>query len=160
MRLIKQVAGKARREDGQAGLELLMVFPTFIFLVLMMGDLGMMMYQWVSVSNAVREGARFGAVRCQTSACTATLVQDHVRARSGGILSPGDPPSCVNAGWVHRAGSASGANNERGDSVIVSARHSYQFLFLPVITVPITSSADMRLERNDTSGLPAPVTCT
>ena len=53
-----------RREEGQAAFEFVLVLPVCIFFLLLMVDMGIMTYQYVSVSNAVREGARFGAVNC------------------------------------------------------------------------------------------------
>ena len=80
------------REEGQAALEFVMVLPIFVVFFFLVYDFGFMMYQYVSVSNAVREGARYGAVNCRptsaTGTCTQALVRDLTIRRSGGILSP------------------------------------------------------------------------
>jgi Flp pilus assembly protein TadG len=134
-----------KREDGQAAFELMLVLPFFVLFLLLAVDMGIMMYEFVSVANGAREGARLGAVCAST--CDATSgpnsIQQRVADRSGGIVSPSD----VQVDWVNRGGSA--AATDKGDSVVVHVSHNYGFLFFPA-TVDITSCADMRLEQNET----------
>ena len=51
-----------KRDEGQAAFEFLMVLPILVLFFLIVIDFGVAMYEYVSVSNSVREGARFGAV--------------------------------------------------------------------------------------------------
>ena len=152
-----------RRDEGQAAFEFLLILPFFIFFLLLLIDFGIMMYEYVSVSNAVREGARYGAVNCGSEGtCTVELVQDRVLKRSGGILSDTGE---VTVGWIDN--NADGRNYGRGDSVVVKVDHDYDFLFFPndilgigEIKIPVVSCADMRLEQTDkTSGLPSGGEC-
>ena len=46
--------GLLRREEGQAAFEFLMALPLFILVVLLMVDMGILTYHYVSVSNASR----------------------------------------------------------------------------------------------------------
>jgi TadE-like protein len=135
------------REDGQAAFEFLMVLPLFILFLLLAIDFGVLMYEYVSVSNAVREGARYGSVDCGTGTCSTGLGANGIEQRtidhSGGILSAGDT---FIVGWADNNGNA--ARNDRGDSVIVKVTHHYEFLFFPA-TINVTSCADMRLEQKD-----------
>jgi len=145
-----------RREEGQAVFEFVLILPFFVFFLLLLIDFGIMMYEYVSVSNAVREGARYGAVNCGSDgavhgACEPDLVIDRVLRRSGGILSD---PNEVTVGWIDN--DADGRNYGRGDSVVVKVDHDYDFLFFPnsilgigEITIPVASCADMRLEQTD-----------
>ena len=140
------------REEGQAALEFLLILPAFLLFFLLVVDFGIMMYQYVSVSNAVREGARYGAINCRPTSvppgtCTSSLVQQRVIDRSGGILtSLGD----VTVGWVDNNNPPDPANNhDRGDSVVVKVNHPYGFLFSVGPAVRIVSCADMSLEQKD-----------
>ena len=143
-----------RREEGQAAFEFLLILPFFIFFLLLLIDFGVMMYEYVSVSNAVREGARYGAVNCGTGGCTlagADGICQRVLDRSGGIL---DHPTEVFVRWEDNDGKT--PNSARGDSVVVKVTHPYKFLFFPAATIDVVSHADMRLEQTDrTTGLPS-----
>ncbi|MEZ4503841.1 MAG: pilus assembly protein [Dehalococcoidia bacterium] len=127
-----------RRDEGQAAFEFLLMLPLFFLFVLLMVDLGVMMYQYVSISNAAREGARYAAVNCDGN-CTASEVQNRVVDRSGGILGAGDVGE-VTVSWP--------SGTDRGDPVAVRIEHPYDFLFFPA-TIPVVSCSDMRLEQQD-----------
>jgi len=143
-----------RREEGQAAFEFVLILPFFVFFLLLLIDFGIMMYEYVSVSNAVREGARYGAVNCGDGACTVDTaldgsdgVRDRVLDRSGGILGE-DNRDEVTVVWPD--------GSTRGDSVVVKVDHDYDFLFFPndilgigEIKIPVVSCADMRLEQTD-----------
>jgi Flp pilus assembly protein TadG len=141
---------------GQAAIEFLLILPLFIFFLLLLLDFGLFMYQWVSVTNAVREGARFGAVNCRTGRCDPNTIAQVVVNRSGGVIQS---VAEVSVGWVDNNGN--GRNYDRGDSVVVRARHPYSFLFVPGVTWDAYSCADMRLEQmDDNTALPAGRPCT
>lgn len=132
-----------RREEGQASFEFMLVLPFFLLFILLLIDLGMLTFEYVSVSNAVREGARYGAVNCGDGACDTAEVTQRVLDRSGGILSAvGD----VTVNWFDN--DSDGRNYGRGDSVVVKVDHSYDFLFFPA-SIDVVSCADMRLEQSD-----------
>lgn len=128
-----------RREEGQASLELLLVFPIFVSFLLLLVDLGLVMYEHISIANAVREGARYASVNCGDGNCTGgtssvTPLQRTVD-RSSGFLANGD----VTVQWT-------GTN--RGDAVVVKADHTYDYLFFP-FSMQVKSCATMRLEQRD-----------
>ena len=150
------------REEGQVALEFVLVLPLFFMFFLVLVDFGLLMYQQVSVSNAVREGTRFGAVNCGVDPCLAQLVRDRTIARSGGVLDPATDQGEVEVGWYDN--DADGRNYGQGDSVIVRVTHPYNFAFVPGgFSMNVASCADMRLEQSDqqTSNLPelTPPTC-
>lgn len=137
-----------RREEGQSAFEFLLIIPIFVLAFLLVIDLGMMMYQFVSVSNAVREGARYGSINCGGS-CTGDKVKTRVIDRSGGILSEGDASTEIWADWLDNGGNINAY--DRGDSVVVRIVHPYEFMFFPA-TIPVSSCADMSLEQSDQGG--------
>jgi TadE-like protein len=158
------------RQGGQAVFEFALVFPIFIGLLLLMFDFGLLMYSWVSVSNAAREGARYAAVNCNDGSCTAAEIRTWVVARGGGVLKSSPAPVCTSVApygapataeaadmicvnWLRwDNGAARGAvPAERKDSVVVKVVHRYGFLFLPV-DYPVISCAVMRLEANEAAG--------
>ncbi len=134
-------------------MEFVLVLPVFVAAFLMVVDLGMLMYQYVSVSNAVREGARFGAVNCGDGSCEddgSETVKQRTIARSSGVLNP--TSNSVTVGWL--ANDPPGNNRGRGDSVVVKVDHDYNFMFLPgSFSVPVMSCADMSLEQSDQGGI-------
>jgi hypothetical protein len=154
-RRLRRLIPLFRREGGQATFEFVLILPFFILFLLLLIDFGIMMYEYVSVSNAVREGARYGAVNCGDGGCTANDVAERVVHRSGGILSNTGE---VTVGWVDNDGNV--PNSGRGDSVVVKVTHPYHFLFFPAATINVVSCADMRLEQTDkTQSLPSGSEC-
>jgi hypothetical protein len=140
----KQVDG----ESGQAAFELLMIFPVFVIIVLLAIDFGMWMYQSVSVANAVREGARYAALKCPgAGTCDEAAIKIYTASKSAGSLDTTN---------IHVSFAAEGsiAAGGKGSSVIVEACQDYTLLFAPItIGSGLTSSANMRLEQNVTSFL-------
>lgn len=134
-----------RRAEGQSAIEFLLVLPLFFWIMFIMVDLGLLMFQYVSVSNAVREGARFGSVLCQSSTCTVADIQNRTVARSPGFLTTAD----VTVVWEDTNGD--GFNCKKGDSVAVSVARTHNMIWIPV-GAPVSSAAAMRLERSSAAG--------
>lgn len=158
--MVDKTAGQPRRryslrrgEAGQTSLEFVLILPIVVLFSLFVVDLGVLMYHYVSISNAAREGARFGAVSCGDGECTDDQVKDRIIARSGGLLAdPEDRPD-VRVDWVDLDGD--GRNYGQGDAVVVRINHLYSFLFSP-LSIDVFSCADMRLEQTDqTDTLPS-----
>lgn len=153
-----------RVDSAQAAFEFMLMLPIFILFFLLLVDLGMLMYQYVSVSNAVREGARYASVNCPAApdpGCQETLllheVRDRVVARSGGILATTDT---FEVSWVDTVAPtatslSSPGRADRGDTVVVKVTHSYPFMFFPGVSVPVISCANMQLELQDQGSIPA-----
>lgn len=124
----------------------MLVLPFFFLFFLLMIDLGLMTYSYISVANAAREGARFGAVNCGAGGtCTAADIVDRVIERSGGILDAGDAGN-VTVAWADATGD--GSVTGRGDAVSVNIDTPYNFLFFPY-SIDVRSCSDMRLEQAD-----------
>src|SRR5947208_16169919 len=120
------VARLHRRNEGQAAIEFLIVIPTFMLFLFLIVDFGMMTYEYVSVANAAREGARYAATNCGTGSCTASAVRTRVIERSGRVLTSANA-SEISVGWIDTTGD--GLNSGRGDSITVFINHPYTFLF-------------------------------
>ena len=149
-----RVRALGRDQKGVAAWEFLLILPFFVGFFLLAIDFGMLMYQYVSVANAVREGTRYGAVNCGDGSCTddgPNEVHDRTILRSSGILTN---PLEVTVRWLDNDVPAN-INHDRGDSVVVSVNHPYNFMFFPA-TIPVVSCADMSLEQTDGGAGPWP----
>jgi hypothetical protein len=130
------------REEGQAALEFVLILPFFILFLLLLVDFALLGFSYVSVANAAREGARYGAVNCGADACTPALITDRVIERSSGIVSD---PASVTVSWPD--------GTDRGDPVAISIEQDYNFLFFPA-SIPVASCSEMRLEQRE-AGAPS-----
>ncbi len=142
-RMLRRLRSPLRREDGQAALEFVLVLPLFFTFFLLMIDFGVLMYEHVSIANAVREGARYGSVNCGDGNCTGGTVSttpvDRTVERSGGFLTSGD----VTVQWT---------GVDRGSAIVVKADHTYNALFFP-LSMQVKSCAQMRLEQRDNGSI-------
>lgn len=142
-----------KQDDGQAAFEFLLMLPIFVLFLLLVVDLGMAMFTYVTISNGVREGARYASVNCngRVGGCTAMDVEAWASDRLSGLILYDDNGDSVNASW-------SGAH--RGDSASVSITYHYKFKFFPGITLTEHACSVMRLEQQDTNtGLTGTGTC-
>jgi hypothetical protein len=135
-------------EEGQAAFEFLLMLPLFFVFFLLLVDMGLMTYSYVSVSNAAREGARYGAVNCGGAGCTVEDIRNRTLERAGGWVGNA---ADIAVGWD---------GTSRGDAVIVRIDTDYDFLFFPGVSVAVRSCSDMRLEQADPLASPgAPQSC-
>lgn len=133
--------GTGRQDLGQAILEFALAIPVLLAFILFIVDCGLLAFSHVSLSNAVREGARCAAV-----GGTANAVAERVIATYGG---PGNGPYDIYREF-------SPLSPQIGDSVTVSADYDYEWI-TPVGLVPglsgtstLTKAATMRMETADT----------
>lgn len=77
----------ARSVRGQTMVEFALVFPVFILVVLGVIDLGRAVWQYNTLSNAAREGARYGIVLKNPDGTTRTDAQiiDFVKDKAVGV---------------------------------------------------------------------------
>jgi Flp pilus assembly protein TadG len=125
---------RGRDEHGQAILEFALAAPFLVMFILFLVDLALLGYSYVSVTNAVREGARCGAV-----GATDAAVQARVQATSGGLAAPSAVTVATHSPTV-------------GGDIKVDATYTYKWI-TPVSLVPglssnfsFTKSATMRTE--------------
>jgi hypothetical protein len=147
--VIKRFRKKSRRDGGQATFEFVLLLPLFVMTIGLAVDLGLLMYQYVTASNAVRDAARYASVNCGSDQpCSLAKVQARAAQRSGGMMAA----NAFDVTWT---------GTSKGDSVVVRLKnsgpdqHTFSFLFLPFdIKFPVASCAQMRLERDETGTVP------
>src|SRR5687767_10284156 len=117
-------------ERAQAAIEMLLIFPTFFLVIGLIIDFGVVMYQYVTITNAVREGARYAAVNCSGGSCTTALVCTRTINSSSGLLDTSHASAKVR--WLDRTANSQVYN--RGDSAVVRIVHPYNLIFVPGVT--------------------------
>ncbi len=95
--------------DGQSLVEFALVFPVFLLLLFGLIDIGRFVYTANAVSEAAREGARFGSVvaNCGTNreACVEAETHDRLAAVAGATVTAGCTRYVVTqARWVPATG--------------------------------------------------------
>ena len=133
---------KDGKQRGQAMVEFALILPLLLIVMFIIVDFGFGFSKWVIVTNAAREGARFGAIGAPLDQVVARTVET-----SNGILTAAD----VEAAYIDRNGNAAA---DRGDHVAVRATHNYQLLtpLEPLLKltgfspIPLSACTDMRLE--------------
>ncbi|HXH22412.1 MAG TPA: TadE/TadG family type IV pilus assembly protein [Dehalococcoidia bacterium] len=134
------------RERGQNLVEFALVAPLFLVLIFAIVDFGMGLRAWISITNAAREGARYGAV----GHTEAEIKQRVVDTSSIGLTcGAGTGTACV---------TVTGANGLPGNSVTVRVSHQYSLItplsaLMSMVSggsistrVDLTADSDMRLE--------------
>ncbi len=145
---VSRLARRANRlEGGQSVLEFALMIPFLTGFILFVVDCGLLAYSSVSMTNAVREGARCAAVGGNASAVSA-----RVQSASGGLANTVtvDNP-------VYQPSTA-----EVGGTVDVRATYRYEWI-TPVGLIPsinqyttFAKHASMRMETASTSRTTCP----
>jgi Flp pilus assembly protein TadG len=123
-----------RHQHGQTLTEFALVLPLLLFLLLAILQLGIAFNNYISLTEAVRVGARKGAVARQLSdpeAAVAAEVRD-----SAAELKAADVDVTVTSSWA------------RGEDVTVTATYPYSINLLGVVVKSgeLTSKAKERVE--------------
>ena len=137
-RLIRKLA---RSDAGQTLVEFSLVLPFMLLMLFALVDFGRGFYSWLVVTNAVREGARVGAVQGTTD-----QIKQKVVETASGLDATRLDPAVVN-----------GAQGTRGSTVTVDVAYHFQYVtpvgsILYIVsggtlsTPTITAHAAMRLE--------------
>lgn len=121
------------RERGQAVVEFALALPFIVTVIMFCVDMGLFGYSYVSVTNAVREGARCGAVGGTNGAVT-TRVQN----ASGGLANFTGVTSLTRGATI-------------GSDITVTATYTYDWI-TPVGLLPglgnfsFAKTSTMRME--------------
>ena len=133
-RAVHPIGALHRAQRGLAILEMALIMPLVVFLLLLVADFGLLFYGYVGASNALREGARCGAVGYSDSA-----VIERVDEASGFV-------DTVELTLSSRAGA------QIGDDFTVTGTFKHSWL-TPVVggldITQYTRSVTMRLETDD-----------
>ena len=152
MRIIRLFRG----ERSQAVLEFAFIAPFLLLFIFILVDTGLGLSRWINVTNAAREGARYGVVGHSYSEIVCRTI-----AKSEGLL--GDADTCalsskarVKVNWEDA--NTNGVLGDGGDSVMVQVEYDYA-LITPIgsllklfggsgisANIPLESCADMRLD--------------
>jgi Flp pilus assembly protein TadG len=108
-----------RREQGQTMTEFALVLPLLAMLLFGVIQFGIVFYHYVTLTDAVRAGARQGAVGRHV-ASPAAAVEDRVRT-SAADLDQGDLAVTVSSSWT------------QGSDVTVTATYPYDISLLGVV---------------------------
>ena len=133
-----------RCRSGMAMVEMAFVLPVLLLLVFAIAEMGLMFQRWLTLSNAVREGARHAIVYQPPGSCTAADIQA-VKDRVVSYANAGGVP--IASGDV-TVSNVCGASNTQ---VSVSASYPYPFQVLPGLstiapTIVLQYAAQMRNE--------------
>jgi Flp pilus assembly protein TadG len=118
-----------RRQRGLAAVEFAIVAPVLLLLMFAVAEFGRALYQYNTLSKAVRDGARYYSTHAFVGTTTIedpaaktyaiNLVEYGNGSGTGNPLLPGDPPSVT----------ATTATDASGSFVTVTA--TYNFTFIP-----------------------------
>ena len=130
-----------KRTRGMAMVEMIFVLPLLILLVFAIAEFGLMFSRWLTLSNAVREGARVG-VAWRGPNCDAGTVEDDVRSTAGAYARAGGVP--LADGDFTVTGVCDGA----GSNMVVSGSYFFK-LNIPfgnLGSIPLSYQSTMRNE--------------
>lgn len=136
MRPLRHLHG---RQDGLAALETALVLPVVTVLIMLIMDVGIFFFDYVSAANSVREGARCGAVGHTDAA---------IDGRVGATSGFSDPLAVT----VDRTG------GQIGDDVVVTASFSHDWI-LPATVFGVPDSYEVSATMRIESLGPAAGTC-
>ena len=136
--------GATDRRRGQALVEFAVVVPLFMLLLAGMVDFGMGLNASITVTNAAREGARYGIVSPNP-----TQIESRAREIATGLEQTrltvttscsrpvgSTPATCTLATW------------QAGDSVLVQVGYDYKMIWPLAMgtNIHVSSASQMRLE--------------
>jgi Flp pilus assembly protein TadG len=132
-----------KRTRGMAMVEMVFVLPLLLLIVFTIAEFGLMFSRWLTLSNAVREGARAG-VAWRGPNCNSTTVTSDVQTTAGNYARAGGVPLADSDFTVNGVCGASGTNLD------VSASYTFN-LNLPFYTgsmgsIPLAYKSTMRNE--------------
>ena len=137
---------RARRLAGMAMVEFVLILPALIVMLFGILEFGVLFFQWQTLSNAAREGAREAIVfrkNCD-SAALQTLIEQTV------IDYAGAANIAVDAADIAITGSCTGS----GEPLRVEVSHDFGFQVLPGFisqltpTITLVGTSEMRNEGN------------
>jgi Flp pilus assembly protein TadG len=136
---------RRRRSGGQALAEFALAIPIFILLVFGLIDIGRLVYVNNAISQAAREGARYGSVQGRSGTAAArTDVGNHTLSLMAAVPQPVVAVSCERGGSTVTAC--------RTNDVLVVNVSSPVGMFTPVIgqlvgTVTVSSTAKVTVNQ-------------
>lgn len=105
-----------KRERGQALVELAMLLPILLIILLGIIDFGRVFYAYVTITNAAREGARYGSLHVFQDAAIEQRVIDE--AANTVTIDSGE----ITVSW-------GGDDPDHPDTIAVTVNHTFTTLF-------------------------------
>ena len=134
---------RSRRRRGMAMVEMIFVLPVLLLIIFAIAEFGLMFQRWLTLSNAVREGARELVVFRSPATCNAGQVVTDVQNRVVTYANAGGVG--IGNGDVQVNGACAGS----GTAGTVSADFDFvlNVPFAPSLgTIPLSYSSQMRNE--------------
>jgi Flp pilus assembly protein TadG len=137
------IGRRRHHERGAALVEFAVVSIVFFTFVFGITEFGRMVYDYNIVSTAVRDGARWAAVRGTASGHTATALQikQYAVGRSLGRLTTDE----ISVTWPDSPAGVA----KPGNRVVVAANHNFSSLtaLVPFTAIPLQSTTSMVISR-------------
>ena len=128
---MKAQALRRKKQEGASLVEFSVIAPLFVVLLFGLVEFGMAIYDKGVLTNASREGARFGVVYSNPRK-TETEIRDRVQTY------------LTNAGFTDTATiNVTGAGGNSGASLQVTMTYPYQFQVLPNFVTGLTGTMNL-----------------
>jgi Flp pilus assembly protein TadG len=128
---MKAQALRRRKQEGASLVEFSVIAPLFVVLLFGLVEFGMAIYDKGVLTNASREGARFGVVYSNPRK-TSTEIRNKVQTY------------LTNAGFTATATvNVTGAGGNSGDSMTVTVSYPYHFTVLPNFVSGLTGTMNL-----------------
>ncbi|MGA9858039.1 MAG: TadE/TadG family type IV pilus assembly protein, partial [Solirubrobacteraceae bacterium] len=149
----RPVARRWRAQDGQAAVEFALILPVLLLIITAILQFGGMYNNYITLTDSVRTGVRTLAIgRGSSDPCDAAVTQT-VNSAIGVGLSASAVTTTITGTTGDTCGSGSypnrtGVSMAAGDQATVSAKSNYSvnIFGLPLITVPLTATANEAVE--------------
>lgn len=124
------------RQEGQSLVEFALILPVFLILLFGVIEFGLLLYNQHVITNASREGARYGIVvrAPRRTAAEITAVVDTYCADHMVTFGPETPPT-TNVAFTTQS---------FGDDLTVEVTFHYDFLLLPNFIANFMGGTDLR----------------
>jgi TadE-like protein len=127
---------RLRREEGQALVEFALILPVLLMIVTGITSFGLVFYRYVTLTDAVRVGARTLALgRGQPNPCGPAITETVNSAIDVGLSAGQVTPSYNGTTLGAACSSKPGTSWNQGDSVTITASIPYSLSIFGVVTI-------------------------
>lgn len=150
---MRRIFEQVRAERGQSLIELTLVLPFLLLIMVAALDLGRAYYVYVALTNAAREGARYGASNPSNDSGVRSRVQKEVENSNLSIPGGQIPaPVCYEyvEGSTDFGASISCDAAGSGDYIVVTVNYPFRLVtgyVLNLNTINLSQSATMAITR-------------
>ena len=140
------------KQDGATAVELAIVIPILVLLIFAIIEFSLLLYNKAIITNAAREGARYGVVWAPTDEkgvsyrVTGNEIRNHTLNWLGNNLISFD--SSVARVIPENEPSVICAGSGLGLDLTVRVEYDYTFLFVPLQMITLSSEATMKCESS------------